>query len=362
MARVLIDATTAQHARGGIGVVTERFLEALAELDVAGNALVLAGPAVAVPPALETWQPPLVARSAARIGFQRLAFPVVQRLHPALRGAERVLFMDSYVPAWGLATGPHEACFVHDVLPLTHPRFFTARKDAAKRVALSAIRRRQPRVFTSSTHTADEIAAALGIEAEVARFGCGQLADAEADRLRGEPPRPPRPYLLYIGAIEARKDLHTLIRGYERAVSGWDEAPRLLIAGDWRTPEGRGLRRWAAVNAPAGVRFIGRPAPGEAIDLMRGAVALVYPSLAEGFGLPVLEGLAAGTRVVASDIPAIASWAGDAVTPFAAGDPASLAEALREVLAAPREARAIARGNALSEGYRWRVFAERLAA
>ena len=361
MPQLVIDASTAEHARGGIGVVTERFLEALAEIDGHDAAVVVAGPNVAVPEALVAWRADAARWSAYRIALQRLGFPALLQVAPSLRGAARVLYLDSYVPLWSQpAEGPSAECFVHDVLPLTHPQYFTARRDVMKRLAFASVRKQRPRVYTSAEFTAGEIRRELGLEAQVVRFGCGQFADAEADAALSRAPPAARPYVAYIGALEARKDIRTLVRGFTLVRDGVADPLQLAIVGDWRMAEGRELRRWVRDLGVEHVRFLGRLSTRDARALLAGASALVYPSLAEGFGLPVLEALAIGTRVVATDLPAITSWAGDTVVTFPPGDPAGLASALREVLAAPRDPGAIARGKALAEGYRWRRFAESL--
>lgn len=349
MPQLVIDASTAEHARGGIGVVTERFLEALAEIDGHDAAVVVAGPHVAVPEALVAWRADTARWSASRIALQRLGFPALLQVAPSLRGAARVLYLDSYVPLWSQpGEGPSAECFVHDVLPLTHPHYFTARRDVMKRLAFASVRKQRPRVYTSAEFTAGEIRRELGLKAHVVRFG--------------RAPSAARPYVVYIGALEARKDIRTLVQGFTLARDDGADPLQLAIAGDWRTAEGRELRRWVRDLGAEHVRFLGRLSTKDARELLTGASALVYPSLAEGFGLPVLEALAIGTRVVATDLPAITSWAGDTVITYPPGDPAGLASALREVLAAPRDPGAIVSGKALAEGYRWRRFAESLLA
>lgn len=357
--RLLIDATTAQHARGGIGVVAAGLIGALqGRTDV--QATVIAGPATDTG-ILSRWQPPLVARTAPRIVFQRLALPGVVALAAGRLGEpERLLLLDSYVPQWRWpGNGPRIETFVHDVLPLTHPGFFPRRKDAAKRIALRAIRSQRPMTFTSSDFTANDISKVLGVEALVARFGCGQFSDDEAQDLLSRPRRPAGDHLVYVGAIEARKDIRTLVEGFLTSRSA--RCLRLAFVGDWQTPEGRALQAWSKATAGDSVRFLGRRASRETREIVEGARALIYPSLAEGFGLPVLEGMAAKVPVIATSIPAIQSWAGEGARYFTAGDPASLADAIDEVLLGDTRA-LVARGQQVSEGYRWARFAETILA
>lgn len=353
---LLIDATTAQHARGGIGVVTDGLIGALSQRR-SDPVFLLSGPHTN-PQGLAAWSPPLVSRTAARIAFQRLALPAVVGAGSRWLGRpDRVLHLDSYVPEWGWPRSHAQVeTFVHDVLPLTHPEYFGARKDIAKRRAFAAIRRRQPRVFTSCAFTAGEIERELGIVPEVAEFGCGQFSDRDADALLDEPRAEPGDYILYIGAIEPRKDLSTLLEGFLQAAV---EGLRLVIAGNMETPAARAFAAEARLRGGDRIEFAGRASAAEAFALLRHARAVVYPSLAEGFGLPVLEGMAASTPVITTNIPAIASWALDGPLYFEAGEPASLAEAIHAVVLGGAEGH-VRRGRELSEHYRWSRFAETL--
>ncbi|MCW2777920.1 MAG: putative Glycosyltransferase [Frankiales bacterium] len=154
----------------------------------------------------------------------------------------------------------------------------------------------------------------------------------------GEPqPRPeglPAEYVLFVGTLEPRKDLRTLLAAH-RLVPG---APPLVLVG----PPGWGEQ----------VDVAGCVTPGFLDDAaLRSVVAhasgLVLPSRDEGFGLPVLEALAAGTPVLASDLPVLREVGGDVVAYAAPGDAEAFADGLRRVLADPgdpglRRARAAA--------------------
>lgn len=358
--RLLIDATTAQHARGGIGVVVGGFLGALQNRNDV-DARVLAGPDLDVG-TLPAWRPPLIGRTPARLAFQRFALPAVTALGRRWLGRpDRILYLDSYVPQWRWRGEnlKHET-FVHDVLPLTHPQYFARRKDVAKRMAMEAIRRQGPRVFTSCEFTAAEIQRELGLPSVVARFGCGQLSDEEADAMLAAAPADRGNYVLYVGAIEERKDLRTLVEGF-LAAAPEDTGLRLAFVGNLRTEEARTFRAWAKQRAGERVRFLGRRPTDETFDLLRHARALIYPSVAEGFGLPVLEGMAMGTPVITTAIPVIQSWALDGPRYFTAGDAQSLAEAIRLTLDDPGNAR-VRRGKEIAEPYRWSGFAESILA
>ena len=124
------------------------------------------------------------------------------------------------------------------------------------------------------------------------------------------------PFLLSLGGIEPRKNLPALIRAYASLPDGL--RPALVIAGPvapWN-PEGWNLVRPALEALPPGVRdrvvVTGYVSEQEKVALLGGAEALVYPSLYEGFGLPVIEAMACGTPVLTSNVSALPETAGDA--------------------------------------------------
>src|SRR5204863_1094663 len=122
------------------------------------------------------------------------------------------------------------------------------------------------------------------------------------------------PYLLYLGGIEPRKNLPTLLAAFARL----SDPPTLVIAGsgvEWN-PEGSDLLGEALARLPdqvrSRVRMTGYVSEPEKVALMGGAEAFVYPSLYEGFGLPVVEAMACGTPVVTSNVSSLPEVAGKA--------------------------------------------------
>ncbi|MFO7675238.1 MAG: glycosyltransferase family 1 protein [bacterium] len=140
-------------------------------------------------------------------------------------------------------------------------------------------------------------------------------------------------FLLAVGTIEPRKGHATLFG----ALRSLPDAPVLAVAGGlgWRYREILGEMK--ELEATGRVRYLGRVDDEELVDLCRAAGLLVYPSLYEGFGLPVLEAMACGCPVVCSRSSSLPEVGGDAVRYFTPGDGADLARILQEVLGRPAE-------------------------
>ncbi|WP_369140004.1 glycosyltransferase family 4 protein [Modestobacter versicolor] len=128
------------------------------------------------------------------------------------------------------------------------------------------------------------------------------------------------PYVLFVGSVEPRKGLPTLVEALRRCPAG--SAPRLVVAGPagWGTP----LETEASLDVVR-TGFLGDE---QLHALVAGAAALALPSRYEGFGLPVLEALAAGTPVLASDLPVLREVGGDHASYLPVGDADAWAAAL----------------------------------
>ncbi|MGH2724443.1 MAG: glycosyltransferase family 4 protein [Actinomycetota bacterium] len=174
-----------------------------------------------------------------------------------------------------------------------------------------------------------------------------------------------RPYLLYVGGIEPRKNIPAIVEAFARV---HDAANALVIVGasvDWN-PEGWNLLRPALEALPQEVRrkvvLTGYVDEGAKAALLGGATALVYPSLYEGFGLPVLEALACGTPVVTSNVSSLPEVAGEAAVYVDPGDVDSIAGGLARVIGdAELRLRLRDAGLAQASRFTWEETARRTA-
>lgn len=229
-----------------------------------------------------------------------------------------------------------------------------ARFAYANAVSLS----RASRIVTTSEHSAGAIRRRLGIAEERIRVVTGGLdsrffadpgneAVAHAGERYGVMPGS----VVHVGSLAVRKDLPTVVR----AISLLPPAlvPRLVLAG--AGPEGEGLQTMARMLGVGDrVHFAGFVDDADLPAFYRAAAAVVVAGTGEGFGLPVLEAMAASTPVIAARAGALPEVVGRAGRLFTASDANSLAGHLREVLGSRNEAaRMSTAGSAHAAGYSW---------
>ncbi|RME50095.1 MAG: glycosyltransferase family 1 protein [Caldilineae bacterium] len=250
----------------------------------------------------------------ARILWEQTALPWALRRQDAalVHGLVNVLPLATSVP--GVVT-VHDLSFIH--MPEKFPpakRFYLERLCRA-----SAARAR--RIIAVSRQTADDLVRCFGVKAdriEVVYNGVAAHFRPEADRVEMGPPRSlvevDRPFLLYVGTLEPRKNLVRLVEAFARWRQGRPSARevQLVLAGakGWYYEEI--FQQVQALELQEVVRFPGFIPTEELPGWYRAAAAFVYPSLFEGFGLPVVEAMACGTPVICSDAASLREVAGDA--------------------------------------------------
>jgi alpha-1,3-rhamnosyl/mannosyltransferase len=167
-------------------------------------------------------------------------------------------------------------------------------------------------------------------------------------------------YLLFVGNVEPRKNLRALVEAYGRMRQATPLSPRLAIAGGagWKNQE----IHQAAATSPvaADIRFLGHVSDADLPSLVSGALAFVYPSLYEGFGLPPLEAMACGTPVITSNRSSLPEVVGDAALVVDPDDRMELADAMARLVSDARLREHLrARGLERAQGFSWDETARR---
>jgi len=322
--RIALDVSPLSHPPTGIGNYIRGSLAGMAEAAGGEHELVafaptsLHGPArirqalAGIPVATRLW--PLPASHAVRTAWSIFGHPAAERL---LGSFDALLYTDWMTPPQRAGL---RATTIHDLNPLHHPEWCTPRTIAMHRRKDADAVHACDVIFTNSRYTADDAMASLGIEAErlvVAHPGVGAEFSPEGKRADFG-----GPYVLGVGTLEPRKNLQRLVEAWRLL----ETDHRLVLVGGAGWGEQPGLDDDGIV-LPGYVRDDALPA------LYRGAEVYVYPSMFEGFGIPVLEAMACGTPVVASNHPSLDEACGAAAIRVDPCDAASIAAGISEAVA-----------------------------
>ncbi len=232
------------------------------------------------------------------------------------------------------------AVTVHDLSFLRHPEFHHPALVRYLRDRIRGSVHRAALVLTDSHFSRDEVLALLDAPPERV-----QVVYGGAEECFQPVPAPERqgvlarhglaePYLLFVGTLEPRKNLGALLEGFGRLRRRGLPHTLAIAGGEGWLGEGQRLRRLAE---PIGdtVRFLGFVADNDLPALLSGADLFVYPSLYEGFGLPVIEAMACGCPVACSRAGSLPEVAGDVAFYFETADAHEIARVLEGALEAP---------------------------
>jgi glycosyltransferase involved in cell wall biosynthesis len=260
---------------------------------------------------------------------------------------------------------------IHDMIPLLWPQWVTHKHRLVVTAAYSRLRRQADLVIAPSEATKADIVRRLQIEPQriaVIPWGCD-----ERFQLGGDPEhfaavrqryRLPAQYLLFVGTLEPRKNLTTLLHAYAMLrAEGCGKDLKLVVAGrtGWLYADIFDTVKTLALDEE--VIFTGFVDDEDLPDLYRGARLFVFPSLYEGFGLPILEAMASGVPVVTSDLASMPEVAGDAAILVDPHDPKAIAEGIAQALSEDRLCQAmIQKGLARARRFTWDSVAQQTLA
>lgn len=347
------DATTLSGRMSGVGYYTARLMESLANGAGEGQLerlVVLSNRSVTVPHGgrVEVYDRH---RFGVRSVWMQLLLPrILSELKPDL-----VHFTNYLAP---LASRVPYVVSFHDMTLSLFPSYHTLKKRLLTASLIPAVGRRARMILTPSEATRRDVVRLLGVAPERVRV----IPYAPASLFRPATQGPEQlaaryglrtPYFLYVGTLEPRKNLGRALRAFARVSSELPEHCFVLVGErGWKYQEV--LREAGQPELAGRVLFLGYVEEQQLPLLYSHATALVYPSLYEGFGLPVVEAMACGTPVLTSRSSSLAEISDGAALLVDPEDEEALADGLRALGLDVTLRRSLGeRGLARAAGYSW---------
>ncbi len=331
--RIVVDYRPALRARTGVGEYIHQTIKALAHMGPQDHVTLLSS----------SWrdrpEPDLAAELPGvrivdrripvrplNLAWHRLGWPPVEAV---ARGTYDVAH--SPHPLLLPTRSAAQVVTVHDLHFMTHPERASReiRRDYPALAATHA--RRADGIIVSSKFAAGEVQRMFDVPPEKIAV-CPAGTPAWATQLQGGDPSG---YLLFVGTLDARKNVAGLLDAYGQLLSRHHRLPQLVVAGAAGPDAGAWLERMQKPPLAGLVEYLGYVTADRRAALFRGARLFLMPSFEEGFGLPALEAMAAGVPVIASNRGSIPEVVGDAGILVDPTDAAALAGALESVLNDP---------------------------
>jgi glycosyltransferase involved in cell wall biosynthesis len=362
--RILLDATALPPSRGGVARYVFGLTSGLASIGADQNLVIVAQRrdiaefARIAPQARLLPAPAAAERRPIRLAWEQSGLARAAR-------HTRADVMHSPHYSWPVAAGRPVVVTVHDATFFSDPAMHTPLKRTWFRGWTRAAARKASVLIVPSATTRDEIVRFTDAHPE--RF---VIAPHGVDRRIFHPPTldavsafqrahglGDQGWVAFLGTIEPRKNVPALVRAFANAVDGrTGEQPALVVAGGagWDTSVEAAIKSVASRTRVLRTGYL----PEEQLSaLLGGALVAAYPSLGEGFGLPVLEAMACGAAVLTTRRLALPEVGGDAVA-YTEPEVASIAAALRALLDDPERRHALSRAALKrSQSFTWEACA-----
>jgi glycosyltransferase involved in cell wall biosynthesis len=360
--RVLVDAAAVPADRGALGRYVDGLIAALntvgADIAIACQRSDEERYGRLAPGARIVAGPTAIAHRPARLAWEQTGLPFV---------AQQVGAAVIHAPYYSVPLNPGIPVVVtiHDVTFFSEPEVHNPVKATYVKSATRTAVRQATRLIVPSKATRDELVRVLSADPtriDVAYHGVDhdvfhRPTPAERGRVSDRLGLHGQPYVAFLGALEPRKNVPNLIRGWAEAVADMPEPPALVLAGSggWDDEVDGAL-----ATVPARLRVV-RPGYLRFSDLpgyFGGAHVVACPSMGEGFGLPVLEAMACGAPVLTTHRSSLPEVGGDAVA-YSEPDAKGIARALSTLLSDPTRRESLAEaGYARSQEFTWAASAE----
>jgi glycosyltransferase involved in cell wall biosynthesis len=353
---IAIIADPLDNQRAGVHVYVRELVRELADYEGPHTFLLIREKA---DPALDLRQIE-VANIHAPVGYASLRlFVLIPRLLTKLE--VDVVFEPAHFGPFNLPRNIRRVTMIHDLTPILFPEHHRFHSRLLQQLFLKRILRRTDLVLTNSLHTSSDVERVYPFtKGKVTTIHLGRDESFRPDA--GQEFRQTydldHPYFLYVGTVEPRKNLLLLLEAYQAFRERHPSPTPLVIVGQKGWKSQSFYDAVAAHPYQENIRLTGFVEQRLLPQAYTSALALVYPSIYEGFGFPVLEALACGTNVVCPANSSLPEVGGELAYYYPTHDAAALTNRLLEVAqGGPEVDQRAAAGPAWAADFSWRTYA-----
>ncbi len=348
--RIAIEATNAQGAATGFGRYVISLLQALAELETKHEFILLHSS--------KEWNGPDFGPRFRPVSyyFLKQSLGIAFKLNSVLKSGNADLFHATCTTGVPMLKAVPTVATIHDLYPLIHSKSCPATNVHIFKRLIKWTIRNSDHFLCNSNSTARELCSYFNIPEQ--KVTVTHLAQAVPEQTITMPDRSKRHGYLCIGAIEPRKNQLFLLEAYQHAYQQDRTIPELTFIGPNRGDSVELRKRIAAYRLEDKVKYLNYIPSEQLAEYYANAAYLVFPTLYEGFGLPLLEAMQYDLPVICSDIPVLREVGGEYPAYLPPGD----LEAWSQALLAPPPAPSPECGRTILSQFSWRQCAEKTLA